>query len=233
MKENTNERKTDDVIKKSAHAYKKVFIMKSQNTYFSSKSRSWRLSDPQTDSSHWSEWVSGHISVWKGAFVAGQKHNTSRSEPLFMSTVLHFHRVGGIRAAAVTKQHCSCCPRPSHSDVWSRSAPVGHIFRDKRPLFYWETMLMFLFCPFLVWVDWQVSIEARLKEFPVLTKPASQQVNVRTPLTMVFVPPREVSEWPRESWGIISHHFITLSRHFRALQSSEPQPLSILDFLFQ
>lgn len=103
--------------------------MKSQNTYFSSKSRSWRLSDLPTDSSHWSEWVSVHISAWKEAFVAGQKHNMSRSEPLFMNTALHFHCVGGIRANCRHQTHCNCCPRPSHSDVWSRQAPVGHIFQ--------------------------------------------------------------------------------------------------------
>lgn len=59
-------------------------------------------------------------------------------------------------------------------------------------------MMIFLFFLFWLGLIGRCPLKMRLKELPVLTKPVSEQVNVRTPLTMVFVPPQEVREWPRE-----------------------------------
>lgn len=62
------------------------------------------------------------------------------------------------------------------------------------------------------------------------------QVNVRTPLKMVFVRPEEAQEWPREGRTIISAKKVEIfqgSRHFVSVSQTEKAPCSLLQVHFQ
>ena len=142
----------------------------------------------------------------KGSIVARQKHNmphnlrkTEIQETLHEKSALFSMRRRNwneLQFAAVTKTHYNCCLHSSHWDVWSRVAPVGHILRQKGSvlqwlMFYsssswiWGSLYLVWACERmtttwdsqLAWVDWQVSIEMRLKELPVCTLIGTKPVN--------------------------------------------------------